>query len=167
MGKIDIEKIKVAIFDFDDTLAIHKNNAFLRHHNENKNAYLDFYKDSYLNPELFYDNGEPCDMSKEMHELICVLRNKGIKMYCLSGMDYSFNLKAKQFYVDKYYGEGIEVITSKTQEAKVDGARIIAYINECDLNEILFVDDLEENIIRLNDAGINAVLIGNVDKLLS
>ena len=35
--KIDLHniKIKVEIFDFDDTLAIHKNKDYIKHRNEN------------------------------------------------------------------------------------------------------------------------------------
>lgn len=34
--KIDLSSIKVAIFDFDDTLAIHKDKDYLKHRNENE-----------------------------------------------------------------------------------------------------------------------------------
>lgn len=33
--KISLNNIKVAIFDFDDTLAIHKDVDYLKHRNEN------------------------------------------------------------------------------------------------------------------------------------
>ena len=38
--KIDLSSIKVAIFDFDDTLAIHKDKDYLKHRNENEENLL-------------------------------------------------------------------------------------------------------------------------------
>ena len=39
-------------------------------------------------------------------------------MYCLSGMKFSFHLKAKQKFINKQYGNDIEVISNGTQELK-------------------------------------------------
>lgn len=91
---------------------------------------------------------------------------KSIKMYCVSGMKFSFYLKAKEHFVHKYYSENIEVISSRSQELKCDAARIIQRINNCNLNEILFVDDIEDNIIRFNNMGIYALLPKEIDQFV-
>lgn len=70
-------------------------------------------------------------------------------MYCLSGMKFSFHLKAKQTFINKYYGSDIEVISTSEQKLKLKGTRIIAKLNDCKLNEILFVDDNLEVITLL------------------
>ena len=44
--------------------------------------------------------------------------------------------------------------------------QIISKANNCDLNEILFVDDIEENIINFNKVGIYALLPGDVDSII-
>ena len=62
-NKINFENIKVVIFDFDDTLAIHKDRDFLKHRSENEETYLNFYLNAYLNPETFYENIESCNKS--------------------------------------------------------------------------------------------------------
>ena len=82
-------------------------------------------------------------------------------------MKFSFHLKAKEYFVHKYYGDDIEVISSKNQELKIDAAKIISKINKCKLNEVLFVDDMKENIINFNKAGINAILANNVELLIN
>lgn len=40
---VNLDNIKVAIFDFDDTLAIHKDKEFLKHRAENEETYLNFF----------------------------------------------------------------------------------------------------------------------------
>ena len=81
-------------------------------------------------------------------------------------MKFSFHLKAKEYFVHKYYGNDIEVISTRNQELKVNAAKIISKVNNCNLNEILFVDDIEENIINFNKMGINAILSNDVDSFI-
>ena len=45
--KLDLSKIKVAIFDFDDTLAIHRDNYYSKKREEDYEVFLNFYKDAY------------------------------------------------------------------------------------------------------------------------
>ncbi len=163
---IDIDNIKVAIFDFDDTLAIHKDKDFAKHRKENEDNRLNYYLNAYLNPKSFYETIEACDISDSIYHLINILKNKDVKMYCVSGMKFSFHLKAKEQFVHKYYDENIEVISAGTQELKCDAVKIIQRINNCNLNEILFVDDIKENIVMFNNMGIHALLPNDVDTLI-
>ena len=72
------------------------------------------------------------------------------KYLCLAYSDYYEN------FVHKYYSNDIEVISARSQELKCDAVKIIKRINNCDFNEIIFIDDIKENIIRFNNMGINA-----------
>lgn len=164
--KINLNNIKVAIFDFDDTLAIHKDKDYIKHRNENEENLLNYYLNAYLNPNSFYKSIEPCDISEPIFKLINILRKNNVKIYCVSGMKFSFHLKAKEYFIHKYYGNDIEVISTRNQELKVDAVKIISKVNNCNLNEILFVDDIEENIINFNGIGINALLPNDVDSLI-
>lgn len=96
------------------------------------------------------------NISNSIFKLISLLREKNVKIYCVSGMKFSFHLKAKENFVHKYYSNDIEVISARSQELKCDAVKIIKRINNCDLNEILFIDDNKENIIRFNNMGIHA-----------
>ena len=164
--KISLSNIKVAIFDFDNTLAIHKDVDYLKHRNESEEKLLNYYLNAYLKPEKFYEMVEPCDMSEPIFRLINILRKNNVKLYCVSGMKFSFHLKAKEYFVHKYYGTDIEVISTKNQELKIDASKIISKVNGCNLNEILFVDDIEKNVINFNKIGINAILPNDVDSLI-
>lgn len=158
-NKLNLENIKVVIFDFDGTLAIHKDVDFLKHRSESEEKRLNYYKNAFLNPYNFYTDIEVCDRSEVCYNLIKRLRDNNIKMYCLSGMKFSFHLKAKQEFINKQYGNDIEVISAGTQELKVDGIKIISKIYGCNLDEILFIDDLDETVRYLKSNGINVINI--------
>lgn len=158
-----IENIKVVIFDFDDTLAIHKDRDFCKHRRESEDKYLGYYLNAYQNPNTFYEDIEKCIKSEALYNFIIDLRSKGIKMYCLSGMKFSFHLKAKQSFINKCYGNDIEVISTASQELKVDGIKIIQKLNDCKLEEILFIDDRQDVIDILRNNGINSILVNNIE----
>ncbi len=164
--KISLKNIKVAIFDFDDTLAVHKDKNYLKNRNGNEENFLNYYLNAYLNPNSFYETIEPCIVSESLYKLINFFKNNDVKMYCVTGMRFSFHLKAKEHFVHKYYDNNIEVISTRSQELKVEAVKIIKRINDCNLNEMLFVDDIEENITRFNNMGIYALLPNEVDSLI-
>lgn len=163
LDNINLNNIKVAIFDFDETLAIHKDKDFTKHRSESEESFSNWYYNAYKNPNIFYEEIEPCTKSELLYKFINNLRNKKIKMYCLSGMKFSFHLKAKQAFIDKYYGNDIEVISTTSQELKLKGVKIIAKINNCELNEILFIDDNTDVITLLEKNGVKSLLVNDIE----
>lgn len=162
LNNINLDNIKVAIFDFDDTLAVHKDQDFAKHRRESEEKRLGYYLNAYQNPDTFYEDFEPCVKSETLYNFISYLRNKDIKIYCLSGMKYSFHLKAKQSFVNKHYGNDIEVISTATQELKIDGVKIIQRANNCKLAEIIFIDDRQDVVELLNINGIKAINVNEI-----
>ncbi len=163
LNDIDLNNIKVAIFDFDETLAIHKDTDFPEHRKESEEKFLTFYADAYKNPSIFYEQIEPCIRSEKLSNLINILRKENVKMYCLSGSKFSFHLKAKQLFINKYYGENIEVLSTSSQELKLTCTKIIQRINNCQLDEILFIDDRESVIQLLKDNGIKGITVDDIE----
>ena len=159
---INLDSIKIVIFDFDGTLAIHKDKEFNIHHNESEDKFISFYENAYKYPDTFYEEIEPCVKSEVLYNFINELRNKNIKMYCLSGMKFSFHLKAKQAFINKHYGEDIEVIATSSQDLKLFGTKIIQRINNCNLDEILFIEDLEDTINYLNDNDVKTIDVNDL-----
>lgn len=78
-------------------------------------------------------------------------------------MKFSFHLKAKQNFINKHYGNDIEVISTSTQELKLDGVKIIQRFNNCNLEEILFIDDRNDVVNLLNSNGINSILVKDIE----
>ena len=159
---INLDNIKIVIFDFYDTLAIHKDKDYLKHRNESEEKRLDYYLNAYQNPEIFYEKIEPCVKSKILSNLINELRSKNIKMYCLSGMKFSFHFKAKQNFIKKHYGDDIELVSAGTQQLKLDGIKIIQRMNNCSLDETIFIDDYKDTINYLNDNGIKTIDVNDI-----
>ncbi len=161
-NNLNLDNIKVVIFDFDDTLAIHRDKDLVKHRNESEDNRLNNYSNAYQNPNSFFENIEPCDISEVLYKLIEELRTKNTKMYCLSGMKFSFHFNAKKEFINKNYGNDIELISVGTQELKLDGIKIISKVNKCDLNEILFIEDLDDTINYLKSNGINAINVNDL-----
>ena len=162
---INLDNIKIVIFDFDGTLAIHKDKEFNIHRRESEDKFISFYENAYKYADIFYEEIEPCVKSEVLYNFINELRNKNIKMYCLSGMKFSFHLKAKQAFINKNYGNDIEVIATSSQDLKLFGTKIIQRINNCKLDEILFIEDLEDTINYLNDNGIKTIDVNDLEEL--
>jgi len=160
---MDLSNIKVVIFDFDGTLAIHKDKDFVKHRNENIDKRLNYYANAYQNPSNFYVDIEPCDRSEVLYNLIQELRNRNIKMYCLSGMKFSFHFKAKQDFINTQYGEDIELVSVGTQELKLDGIKIISKLNKYSLDEILYIEDLEDTVKFLKSNSINVINVNEIE----
>ncbi len=161
-NNLNLDNIKIVIFDFDGTLAIHKDKDFAKHRNENEDKRLSYYSNAFQNPSKFYTEIEPCDRAEVLCNLIQELRNKNIKMYCLSGMKFSFHFKAKQNFISEQYGSDIELVSVGTQELKLDGIKIISRINNCSLDDILFIDDLEDTVNYLKSKNINVININDI-----
>ena len=164
LENINLDNIKIVIFDFDDTLAIHKDKDFLKHRNESEDKRLGYYLNAYKNSENFYEDIEPCIKSKILFKFINKLRNRNIKMYCLSGMKFSFHFKAKQNFINKHYGNDIELISASSQQLKLDGIKIIQKLNNCNLDEILFIEDLEDTIKYLSNNGVKTINVNDMNK---
>ena len=162
LDDINLNNIKVVIFDFDDTLAIHKDKDFSKHRSESEENFVNFYLNAYSKPDSFYDEIEPCIKSEILYDFIEKLRKRKIKMYCLSGMKFSFHLKAKQSFINKHYGKDIEVISTSSQELKLKGVKIIQKINNCNLDEILFIDDRQDVIELLTQSGVKGISVEDI-----
>ena len=76
MNKIDLNKIKVVIFDFDNTLATHKDFDFAKHRNKDKETRLNYYLNAYLYPDTFYETIEPCTRNEALYKLANILKDK-------------------------------------------------------------------------------------------
>lgn len=159
-----LENIKVAIFDFDDTLAVHQDKDYRIHRKENGNKY---FIDAYKNPKDFYEKIELCIAPESMKTLVKNCRANNIPIYCVSGMRFSLHLDAKKEFVHNHYGNDIKVIMASSQERKIEVTSVLSDIHKCSNKDILFVDDLEENILRMKKLGICALTPNDVENLIA
>ena len=161
---ISLKNIKAAIFDFDNTLAIHREKKFMRSRADDEDGY---FLQAYEDPEHFYDAEEPCTENGELKKLISLCRERGIAMFCVSGMRSTLNCKAKDCYIRKHYGDGIEVIGTAGQERKKDVVRILLRHLHIKAEEMLFIDDLDATLEMLAETGIKCVHVSQVGTLIA
>ena len=155
---INLDNIKVAVFDFDETLALHKDKDYTKHRDESDETFAAFFANAYQSPAHFYDEYEICTRNESLYRLICDLRARGVKLYCLSGMKYSFHFEAKRAFVKEHYGEDIEMLFAASQDRKLKCVKVLQKMNDCALEEILFVDDRRDVVDLMRQNKINAVL---------
>ena len=161
---MNLSDIKVAAFDFDDTLAVHKDKDYVAHRKAlNEDNY---FKMAYLYPNDFYESIETCVAPLEMQSCISYLRSLStIKLYCVSGMKHTLHFKAKETFIHRHYGLDIELIAAGSQERKAAVLRVLQSVYDCRADEVLFVDDQQSIVDLLCKHGFSAILAGNVSML--
>ena len=159
---MDLSHIRLAIFDFDDTLAYHLNRNYMDMFTPEH--VVEFQSGTYLYPERYFDEIEPCEAPQELIELVDRMRKQGAKLYCLSGMWTTLHLKAKGSFVHEHYGEDVEMIAARDQETKVLVVNVLKKVYDLDYKEILFVDDLDKNIETMKKLGITAIRVNDIVK---
>ena len=68
LDNINLNNIKVAILDFDETLAIHKDKDFTKHRSESEENFSNWYYNAYKNPNIFYEEIESCTKSELLYK---------------------------------------------------------------------------------------------------
>lgn len=158
---IYLNKIKVAVFDFDDTLAIHKDKNYI----QRRKGSNDYYIQAYLHPDTFYETIEPCYPSLVLQNVTAYCRLNNIPMFCVSGMRFSLHMDAKIAFIQKHYGNDIKFIIASSQERKADVVQVLKETNRCDTSEILFVDDMDCNISNMSDLGYSVVSVNDLKNI--
>lgn len=159
---ITLANIKVAVFDFDDTLAIHKDSNYVENRKADEDGY--FLK-AYENPQDFYETIEPCTVNDDMKNLVGYCRNERIPMFCVTGMRFSLHLSAKEAFIRKHYGNDIELIAAAGQERKIDVVRILIRHFGIQPEQLMFVDDMQKTLALLKPTGITCVHLSEVKGL--
>ena len=80
-------------------------------------------------------------------------------------MRISLHFAAKQSFINKHYGNDIELLSVSTQEGKVDVIKILQQTFNCKSEEILFVDDLQEVVDLMKEQGYMALLESEVKSI--
>lgn len=156
---IDLKGIKLAVFDFDDTLAMHK--LKLPDVSDPKAmSTLMFYRQAQEYADRFYDDIMPSIAPEGMQRLTGYFREAGIPMYCISGMRLTLNMDAKVAFLRKHYGDDIKFIGTGTQERKIDTLQLLHRSLGAPYNEpqrVLFVDDNKYIVALAESYGFMAI----------
>lgn len=159
-----LEGIKIAIFDFDDTLALHKNQNYVKDR-ENAPDLDTYFLKAFQNPRIFYRVIEPCIAPEGMLSLVGYCRLNKIKMFCVSKMRYSLHQKAKEAFIEDSYGYDIKFVLASSVEKKLEVVRVLSKAYNLKYEEILYVDDCESIVKELKGYGANAISLNEVSSL--
>lgn len=156
---IDLEKLKMGVFDYDDTLFIHSN------HKSGDNTAYDMDILQFNNP-LGEDGVDPwftTQSSVHMKKFIKYLKkvNPEIRMGLCSAIHLIPIAEAKIRYTEEHYRVKMEnyctMAGDNTAQNKADMLGLICKTYGYEPHEILFVDDSWENRTACADLGINVL----------
>ena len=136
---IDFNLIKFVLFDFDDTLCIHKK------HSSNSQDDLEYDKKVLLMGSRAWNN---MDKSIHMQKFMNVCKKKNIRMGLISATCSFQHSQGKHDWVFAQYGVDLENFCVGTFEDKLRIMIAISEAYEIPRNQILIVDDLWENLER-------------------
>lgn len=127
-----LDEVKLVLFDFDDTLCIHK-----KHHWE------DGYAKSYLNAMVSgdYTWWEGCDYSKHMAAFMMACASRNIDMGLVSATSFHATSEAKIKWVEEKYGVSLKNYSVGTSKDKVTIVDTLSNVLKLRAREILVIDD--------------------------
>lgn len=127
---LDLNDIKLAVFDFDDTLCIRK-----RH---NPVSRQDMYEEAL---SLGISSFDDCDYSRHMLMFIKMLEDKEISLGLMSWCEYFSLMKDKAEWVHRSYGVEMENYCVGARECKVVMLKALSRVKHIRESQILLVDD--------------------------
>lgn len=133
---INIDNLKLALFDFDDTLCIHKNHQ--------TGSEEEYFKKILLGQNAW----ETCETNIHLKYFMEELIKRNIKLGLISTTVSFKHMEAKQKWVEQNYGIKLENYCVNTFENKLMMMKAISNAFNILPEEILIVDDLYENIER-------------------
>lgn len=142
-----LENIKVVLWDFDDTLCIHK------FHGSDSDSEHMYNVDVLLHGKDAWNTGKPNIYMKRFMKLCS---DKGIKQGLISSTTSYKHAIGKCDWVKDNYGVELENFCVGTFEAKLDMMLAIADAYNYERDAILIVDDFWENLERAANNGFQA-----------
>lgn len=140
---LNLDKIKVAFFDFDDTLCIH---SLHREWGVQFSGSI---------PSTIFDEFR-CADNVQMKQFINILVEKGVELHLISVARGAIR-PAKLAWVKEHYG--VSMIDSCTEEIEEKAGKMKEYCESRQLpcSEVLFVDDLWSSVEAAAAVGIRAL----------
>lgn len=168
---INFNKLKIVLFDFDETLANWTNRIFTddietrqakmivyNEHVSNENSKKQFVNEPYgINPWLACEKEinpwAACEKNQQLEEFMKICRNHNIRMGLISAVNSYPAMIGKQNWVIKNYGIELENYCVSSAGEKTQMLKSVAIANGYSQDEILIVDDLWSTIQAAEESG--------------
>lgn len=141
---MNLENIKVLLFDFDDTLAIHTD-----YKTETEGDY--YNRLLRLNAGVFNN----CETSKSMRKIMSYCKKKGIMMGLISATT-PISADLKITWIQQKYGHTLKNFCVDVPENKIHMMEAISETLRYEHDEIAIIDDYCETLESVSNAGFLA-----------
>ena len=154
---VNMDEIKLAFFDYDDTLCIHRHNGVRR-------PTVEEFDTARVTEDIgYYMNLQWFTYSPAVKDIVSSLYNKGVKLYVLTWASDDTLVSARQAFLSHYYGDvfsGLTVVGSR--ESKIAFARMYSRINKIPGSQILIVEDHPDTRYDFLVAGFSALSVSEI-----
>lgn len=143
---ISFKRLKMVLFDFDDTLCIHQFHG-TRNGKEYEHSMLqgkDYWLDHGAKPNI------------QMQEFLHLCKTEGKRIGIISATDSYVHMTMKQKWVAVNYQINAENFSVGTWERKIEMMEDLCEVNKYEPREILIVDDAVLTVRAAEDAGFQA-----------
>ena len=142
---IDLSKVKIVLFDFDDTLCIHR---------KADNFDIDSYNVAMVKGGTSYWDMMGSAPNKQMKVFMNKLSEDDVELGLISATKLSCTGANKIEWVKLNYGYTLKNYCSGDFEGKVQIIKALITANNFSPDEVLFVDDLYSNIDAVAKLGV-------------
>lgn len=143
---ICFERLKMVLFDFDDTLCIHQFHG-TRNDKEYEHSMLqgkDYWSEHGAKPNI------------QMQKFLHLCKTEGKRISIISATDSYVHMTMKKKWVTANYQIDVENFSVGTWERKIEMMEDICEVYKYDPRELLIVDDANMTIRAAEDAGFQA-----------
>ncbi len=142
---VDLSRVKVALFDFDDTLCIHR---------KADNFDIESYNVAMVKGGTSYWDMMGSAPNKQMKVFMDKLSKDNVELGLISATKLSCTGTNKTEWVKRKYGYTLKNYCTGDFDSKVQIIKALITANNLSPDEVLFVDDLYSNVDAVAELGV-------------
>lgn len=142
---INLEKAKIVLYDFDDTLCIHKKHGL---HNDTD------YAAAMVNQDIEWWDKIGCEPNKAMEKFMNICANKDMEQGLISAVGFSISSTLKRMWVLQKYGIQLNDYCTGSFEGKAKIIQGLIIAKNLSPENILFIDDYWKNLEMVAQLGV-------------
>lgn len=141
----DLSRVKIALFDFDDTLCIHQ---------KADNFVAEYYNVVMVEGRVSYWDEMHSQPNKQMKAFMDKLSVDNVELGLISATSFMCTAVNKIEWVKRKYGYTLKNYCTGDFDSKVQIIKALISADNLSPDEILFVDDLYSNVDAVAELGV-------------
>ena len=142
---VDLSRVKVALFDFDDTLCIHR---------KADNFGIESYNVAMVKGRVSYWDEMHSQPNKQMRVFMDKLSVNNVELGLISATSFMCTAVNKIEWVKLKYGRTLKNYCTGDFDSKVQIIKALITADNLSPDEVLFVDDLYSNVDAVAELGV-------------